>query len=84
MTTPTIPEPSSQQTAERMHAFHDDILRVMEKYGEELAPQLLALVLADVYTGFVAFLQIDRESATALVGRLYDNAQNSHTHHTAH
>lgn len=72
------------KTAERMHAFHDDVLRVMEKHGEELTPQLLALVLADVYTSFAAFLQIDRESVTTLVGKLYDNAQNSHTHHTAH
>lgn len=84
MTTPTIPEPSSQQTAERMHAFHDDVLRVMEKHGDALPPQLLAIVLADVYVGFALFLDINRESVIELVGRLYDNAQNSHTHHTAH
>ena len=72
------------KTAEHMHAFHDDVLRVMEKHGEELTPQLLALVLADVYVGFALFLDINRESVIGLVERMYDNAQNSHTHHTAH
>lgn len=77
MTTP-------QQTADSMAAFHDDILRVMERHGAALSPHLLAIVLADVYTGFALFLDINRESVIELVGRMYDNAQNSHTHHTSH
>lgn len=82
MTTPDTPTP--HQTADSMAAFHDDILRVMEQHGATLSPHLLAIVLADVYTSFAVFLDVSRESVIELVGRLYDNAHQSHTHHTAH
>ena len=84
MTTPTTPAPTPQQTADSMAAFHDDILRVMERHGAALSPHLLAIVLADVYTSFAVFLDVNRESVIELVGRLYDSAQDSQTPHTSH
>lgn len=75
---------SPHEAAELMNALNNDILHIMEKHSDLMPPQMMALVLADVYAEFSVFLAIDREAVTTLVGRLYDAASTAHTHHMHH